>query len=241
VILTENIKSESTAMNKKNRILVVDDEPDILEVLQYNLEKLGFDIRTASDGKEAVEVAKAFNPHVVIMDIMMPVMDGIEAVRHIREIPKMKESFIIFLTARSEEYSEIAAFEAGGNDYIVKPIKPRALMSRIDAYLRRDADAHNKKSNVITIKDLSIDKDSYTVYKDSQKISMAKKEFELLYLFCQNPNKIFNRDELLKKVWGADVYVVSRTVDVHIRKIREKIGMEFINTVKGIGYKLETD
>jgi two-component system, OmpR family, alkaline phosphatase synthesis response regulator PhoP len=175
------------------------------------------------------------------MDIMMPGMDGIEAVRQIREIPKMKEAFIIFLTARSEEYSEIAAFEAGGNDYIVKPIKPRALMSRIDSYFKRDEAANNKKTNVITIKDLSIDKDSYTVYKDHQKISMARKEFELLYLFCQNPNKIFNRDELLKRVWGADVYVVSRTVDVHIRKIREKIGMEYINTVKGIGYKLEID
>jgi two-component system, OmpR family, alkaline phosphatase synthesis response regulator PhoP len=229
-------------MNKKNKILVVDDEPDILEILLYNLDKLGFEIRTASDGKEAVDVAKSFQPQVVIMDIMMPVMDGIEAVRQIREIPKMKEAFIIFLTARSEEYSEIAAFEAGGNDYIVKPIKPRALMSRIDSYFKRDSAAvNNKKTSIITIKDLSIDKDSYTVYKDSQKISMARKEFELLYLFCQNPNKIFNRDELLKRVWGADVYVVSRTVDVHIRKIREKIGMEYINTVKGIGYKLETD
>jgi two-component system, OmpR family, alkaline phosphatase synthesis response regulator PhoP len=228
-------------MNKKNKILVVDDEPDILEILQYNLDKLGFEIRTANDGKEAVEIARAFHPQVVIMDIMMPGMDGIEAVRQIREIPKMKEAFIIFLTARSEEYSEIAAFEAGGNDYIVKPIKPRALMSRIDSYFKRDEAANNKKTNVITIKDLSIDKDSYTVYKDHQKISMARKEFELLYLFCQNPNKIFNRDELLKRVWGADVYVVSRTVDVHIRKIREKIGMEYINTVKGIGYKLEID
>jgi two-component system, OmpR family, alkaline phosphatase synthesis response regulator PhoP len=228
-------------MNKKNKILVVDDEPDILEILLYNLDKLGFEIRTANDGKEAVEISRAFHPQIVIMDIMMPGMDGIEAVRQIREIPKMKEAFIIFLTARSEEYSEIAAFEAGGNDYIVKPIKPRALMSRIDSYFKRDAAANNKKTNVITIKDISIDKDSYTVYKDHQKISMARKEFELLYLFCQNPNKIFNRDELLKKVWGADVYVVSRTVDVHIRKIREKIGMEYINTVKGIGYKLEID
>jgi two-component system, OmpR family, alkaline phosphatase synthesis response regulator PhoP len=228
-------------MNKKNKVLIVDDEPDIIEILLYNLEKLGFDIRSAADGKEAVEIAKTFQPQVVIMDIMMPVMDGIESVRQIRDIPKMKDAFIIFLTARSEEYSEIAAFEAGGNDYIVKPIKPRALLSRIDAYFKRDSDANNKKTNIITIGDLSIDKDSYTVYKDSQKISMARKEFELLYLFCQNPNKIFNRDELLKKVWGADVYVVSRTVDVHIRKIREKIGMDYINTVKGIGYKLETD
>jgi two-component system alkaline phosphatase synthesis response regulator PhoP len=228
-------------MNKKNKVLVVDDEPDILEILLYNLDKLDIDVRTASDGKEAVEIAKSFQPQVIIMDIMMPGMDGIEAVRQIREIPKMKDAFIIFLTARSEEYSEIAAFDAGGNDYIVKPIKPRALMSRIDSYFKRDSAANSPKTNVITIKDLSIDKDSYTVYKDSQKISMARKEFELLYLFCQNPNKIFNRDELLKRVWGADVYVVSRTVDVHIRKIREKIGMEYINTVKGIGYKLETD
>ncbi|HXA02885.1 MAG TPA: response regulator transcription factor [Cytophagaceae bacterium] len=226
-------------MSAKKKILIVDDEQDILEILQYNLSKLSLDIRMARDGEEAVDVAREFLPELILLDIMMPVMDGIEACRQIRKIPALKDAYIIFLTARSEEYSEVAAFEAGANDFIVKPIKPRALMSRIEAFFRRDID--EKGNHVIKIKNISIDKNSYTVYKDTQRIAMARKEFELLYLFCQNPNKIFNREELLKQVWGSDVYVVSRTVDVHIRKIREKIGSEYINTIKGIGYKMELD
>ncbi|MFL5729877.1 MAG: response regulator [Cytophagaceae bacterium] len=226
-------------MSAKRKILIVDDEPDILEILEYNLAMINLEIRMARDGKEAVDVAKEFLPDLILLDIMMPVMDGIEACRAIRKIPELKDVFIIFLTARSEEYSEVAAFEAGANDFIVKPIKPRALVSRINAFFKRDVE--EKDNHVIRVKNISIDKTSYTVYKDSQRIAMARKEFELLYLFCQNPNKIFNREELLKQVWGSDVYVVSRTVDVHIRKIREKIGAEYINTIKGIGYKLELD
>jgi two-component system, OmpR family, alkaline phosphatase synthesis response regulator PhoP len=226
-------------MSVKRKILIVDDDPDILEILQYNLATLDLDIRMARDGKEAVDAAKEFLPDLILLDIMMPVMDGIEACRLIRKMPELKDVFIIFLTARSEEYSEVAAFEAGANDFIVKPIKPRALVSRIDAFFKREVD--EKSEHVIRIKDIAIDKTSYTVFKDSKRVAMARKEFELLYLFCQNPNKIFNREELLKQVWGSDVYVVSRTVDVHIRKIREKIGSEYINTIKGIGYKMELD
>lgn len=225
-------------MNKKHKILVVDDDKSITELLQYNLEKQGYDVRVANEGKEAIDKAKIFLPQMVLLDIMMPGMDGVETCRMIREINRLKDVFVIFLTARAEEYSEIAAFDAGANDYIIKPIKPRALMSRISAYFRREI-LNQTKSNSISIKGITIDRDSFTVFKGEQKIILAKKEFELLYFLCQHPNKIFNRDELLKKVWGTDVYVVSRTVDVHIRKIREKVGDDYINTVKGIGYKLD--
>ncbi len=169
---------------------------------------------------------------------MMPQMDGIETCRNLRELEELKDTVIVFLTARSEEYSEIAAFESGANDYIVKPIKPRALVSRIASYFRKES--VSKKNAVIAINDLVIDKTSYTVTVLDKKITLAKKEFELLYFLCQHPNKIFNRDDILKRVWGTDVYVVSRTVDVHIRKIREKVGEHYISTVKGIGYKFET-
>ncbi len=226
-------------MKNNYRVLLVDDETDILELLEYNLSKEGYEIKSAPNGQRAVEIAREFLPQLILMDIMMPVMDGIEACRKIREIPKMKEAFILFLTSRSEEYSEVAAFEVGANDFITKPIKPRALMSRISAFFRRDALGVSGQ-DVITVGDLTIDKSSYTVFKDSVKIVLPKKEFELLYFLGQHPNKVFNRDDLLKNIWGSDVYVVPRTIDVHIRKIREKIGEEFIKTIKGIGYKFET-
>jgi len=186
---------------------------------------------------EAIEKAKVFLPNVILLDIMMPGIDGVMTCKMLREIADLKKSFIIFLTARSEEYSEVAAFEAGADDYVVKPVKPRALISRILSFLSRGT-KEEVRSNSIAVLDLVIDKESYSLHKGSQRIALARKEFELLYFFCQNPNKIFNREELLRKVWGTDVYVVSRTVDVHIRKIREKIGDDYINTVKGIGYKL---
>jgi two-component system, OmpR family, alkaline phosphatase synthesis response regulator PhoP len=226
-------------MVKKQKILVADDDNSITELLAYNLQQGGFEIRIAADGREAVEVARTFQPDLILMDIMMPGIDGVEACRQIRDIQKLKDVYVIFLTARSEEYSEIAAFDAGANDYILKPIKPRALMSRITAFFRRDVTGLQKKA-AVTVKGLTMDKESFTVLKGESKIILAKKEFELLYFLCTHPNKIFNREELLKKVWGTDVFVVSRTVDVHIRKIREKIGEGFINTVKGIGYKIET-
>ncbi len=216
---------------------MVDDEPDILEMLQYNLEKEGFVIEKAADGKEAVEKAKSFLPQLILMDVMMPKMDGIEACRKIREDSKLKNVFILFLTSRSEEYSEIAAFEGGANDYITKPIKPRALVSRIVALFKRDAHIEVKKES-FTLGEITIDKESYTVTKKGEKLSLPKKEFELLYFLFKHPNTVFTRDQILNTIWG-DVYVVPRTVDVHIRKLREKIGEEYIRTIKGIGYKLE--
>lgn len=218
------------------KILVVDDEEPILELLKYNLEKEGYDVRGASDGVQAVEVAKKFVPDLVLLDIMMPRMDGVEACRQIRAMPELANTFIVFLTARTEEYSEIAAFDGGADDYIQKPIKPRALMSRISALFRRDSKKKNESSQ-IKIGDLVIDRASYTIKVKGREVSLPKKEFELLFFLAQNPNKVFNRDELLQNIWGSDVYVLARTVDVHIRKVREKIGEDYISTVKGVGYK----
>lgn len=218
------------------KILVVDDEEPILELLKYNLEKEGYDVRGAGDGVQAVEVAKKFVPDLVLLDIMMPRMDGVEACRQIRAMPELANTFIVFLTARTEEYSEIAAFDGGADDYIQKPIKPRALMSRISALFRRDSKKKNESSQ-IKIGDLIIDRSSYTIKVKGREVSLPKKEFELLFFLAQNPNKVFNRDELLQNIWGSDVYVLARTVDVHIRKVREKIGEDCISTVKGVGYK----
>lgn len=218
------------------KVLVVDDEEPILELLKYNLEKQGYDVRIASNGYEAVEIAKKFHPDLVLLDIMMPKMDGVEACRILRANPDLQNTFIVFLTARAEEYSEIAAFDVGADDYILKPIKPRALMSRISALFRRDS---KKKSPTaqITVGDLIIDRTSYTIKVKGKEINLPKKEFELLFFLAQNPNKVFSRDDLLQNIWGSDVYVLARTVDVHIRKVREKIGEDYITTVKGVGYK----
>lgn len=218
-----------------HRVLVVDDEEPIQELLRYNLEKSGYEVKTAGDGFKAIELARKFQPDLVLLDIMMPKMDGVETCRQLRELPSLQNTFIIFLTARSEEYSEVAAFDVGADDYITKPIKPRALLSRIAALFRRDT----KKSgnNVITVGDLVIDRDSYTVKVQGREVSLPKKEFELLFFLAQNPNKVFSREDLLQNIWGSDVYVLARTVDVHIRKVREKIGEDYITTVKGVGYK----
>lgn len=219
-----------------HKVLVVDDEEPILELLKYNLEKEGYEVKTAADGNSAVDTARRFHPDLVLLDIMMPKMDGVEACRLLRAMPEMQNTFIVFLTARSEEYSEVAAFDVGADDYITKPIKPRALISRISALFRRDS---KKKSTQTQIKigNLIIDRTSYTVRVDSREVSLPKKEFELLYFLAQHPNKVFSRDDLLQNIWGSDVYVLARTVDVHIRKVREKIGDDYISTVKGVGYK----
>lgn len=219
-----------------HKVLVVDDEEPILELLRYNLEKSGYDVKTASDGMKAVEIAKKFLPDLVLLDIMMPKMDGVETCRQIREIAELQKVFIIFLTARSEEYSEVAAFDVGADDYITKPIKPRALMSRINALFRRDS-KKSSPSSTISIGELTIDRTSYTIKVSNKEINLPKKEFELLYFLAQNPNKVFSREDLLQNIWGSDVYVLARTVDVHIRKVREKIGDDYITTVKGVGYK----
>jgi two-component system, OmpR family, alkaline phosphatase synthesis response regulator PhoP len=218
------------------KVLIVDDEESIVELLKYNLEKEGYDVQTASDGEEGVAVARKFHPDLVLLDIMMPKMDGVEACRQMRAMPELANTFMVFLTARTEEYSEIAAFDVGADDYIPKPIKPRVLTSRINAIFRRDA-KKNTPTAQIKIGDLVIDRTSYTIKVKDKEVSLPKKEFELLYFLANHPNKVFDRDELLQNIWGSDVYVLARTVDVHIRKVREKIGEDYITTVKGVGYK----
>lgn len=220
------------------KVMVVDDEPDILELLQYNLKKEGYEVKAIADGKSAVELAKDFKPDLILLDIMMPNQDGVETCRILRENQDLQDTFIIFLTARSEEYSEVAAFDVGADDYITKPIKPRALMSRISALFRRESKKQSE-NNFINIGGIEIDRTSYTVIVNGKQVALPKKEFELLFFLAQNPNKVFSRDELLQNIWGSDVYVLARTVDVHIRKVREKIGEENITTVKGVGYKFE--
>ncbi|UJP65304.1 response regulator transcription factor [Mongoliitalea daihaiensis] len=222
----------------KVKVLVVDDEPDIVDLLTYNLKKEGYEVESAEDGMKAVKLANKFVPDVILLDIMMPQQDGVETCRQMREIPELKNTFIIFLTARSEEYSEVAAFDVGADDYITKPIKPRALMSRIAALFRRESKKEQEFTQ-IKIKDLIIDRTSYTIDQRGTTITLPKKEFELLYFLAKNPNIVFSRDDLLQNIWGADVFVLARTVDVHIRKVREKIGEDYITTVKGVGYKFE--
>jgi len=223
-------------MSLAHRVLVVDDESDIVELLVYNLEKEGYRVASAPDGKKAIEVAKEFLPDLVILDIMMPFFDGIEVGRMIRAIPELKNTFILYLTARSEEYSEVAAFELGADDYINKPIKPRALMSRINAFFRRESQKTDI-GDTLEIAGLIINRLNYTVTKaDGNVIVLPKKEFELISFLAQYPNKVFSRDEILQKIWGADVFVVERTIDVHIRKVREKVGETYIKTLKGVGY-----
>ncbi|CAN5479936.1 response regulator transcription factor [soil metagenome] len=218
------------------KVLVVDDEEPILELLKYNLEKEGYEVKAALNGHLGVDIARKFKPDLVLLDIMMPHMDGVEACRQLRAMPDLVDTFIVFLTARSEEYSEVAAFDVGADDYITKPIKPRALMSRISALFRRDTKGKTTTSQ-ITVGDLIIDRSSYTIKVKGKEINLPKKEFELLFFLAQNPNKVFSRDDLLQNIWGSDVYVLARTVDVHIRKVREKIGDDYITTVKGVGYK----
>ncbi|MBO0951975.1 response regulator transcription factor [Fibrella forsythiae] len=223
---------------KAHRILVVDDDPDIVELLEYNLQKEGYEVRTAPDGRKAVEIARTFHPELVLLDIMMPHLDGIEAGRQLRALPDLRQTYILYLTARSEEYSEVAAFDVGADDYITKPIKPRALMSRINALFRREAQKA-ETGDLIQIADLTINRKNYSVNRGDQSIILPKKEFELFFHLAQTPNKVFSREELLQKIWGADIYVLERTVDVHIRKLREKIGEGYIRTLKGVGYMFE--
>jgi two-component system alkaline phosphatase synthesis response regulator PhoP len=223
------------------KVLVVDDDSDIVELLEYNLTKEGYSVLTASNGKKAIEIAKTFIPDLILLDIMMPQLDGIETGRMLRQNPEIKNTYILFLTARSEEYSEVAAFDVGADDYITKPIKPRALMSRINALFRREAQKA-ESGDTIEILDLSINRKNYTVTQAGEKSTvLPKKEFELLFFLAQTPNKVFSRDELLQKIWGADIYVLERTVDVHIRKLREKLGDTYIKTLKGVGYMFSNE
>lgn len=223
--------------NTSHKILVVDDEPDIVEFISYNLIKEGYRVETAANGKEAVDKAKAFTPDLVLLDVMMPIQDGIETCIQLRELPEMKGNFIVFLTARSEEYSEISGFNAGADDYVAKPIKPRLLLSRIKAILRRKTTL--KENETLEVGDILIDREQFMVFRGTEKIQLARKEFELLYLLASKPGKVFNRETILEKIWGDDVLVIDRTIDVHIRKIREKLGDDYIGTVKGVGYKFD--
>ncbi|MCK8492212.1 MULTISPECIES: response regulator [Spirosoma] len=227
--------SAAKAAQPQHRILVVDDDADIVEMLEYNLIKEGYDVRTATDGRKAVEIARTYLPELVMLDIMMPKLDGIEAGRQLRDIPELRQTYILYLTARSEEYSEVAAFDVGADDYITKPIKPRALMSRINALFRREAQ-RDDPGEQINIAELTINRKNYSVTQGDKSVILPKKEFELLFFLAQHPNKVFSREELLQKIWGADIYVLERTVDVHIRKLREKIGDTHIRTLKGVGY-----
>jgi len=223
----------------KQKILIVDDEPDILELIEYNLKKEGYQVYTARNGQEAVSEAKKVLPDLIVLDIMMPKMDGIEACRIMRTMPEFKNTFMVFLTARSEEYSEIAGFNVGADDYIAKPIKPRALVSRINAILRRNAPAEEVTDNKLEIGTLVIDREAYLVFQKGEKVVLAKKEFELLYLLASKPGKVYTREVILKNIWEDSVVVTNRTIDVHIRKLREKLGDDIVSTVKGVGYKFD--
>lgn len=226
-------------MKKKDiTILLVDDEQDVLEIVSYNLEQEGYKVITASNGKEAIDKAKKALPQLIIMDVMMPEMDGIEACEHIRRIPELNNVIITFLTARSEDYSQVAGFEAGADDYITKPIKPKLLVSKVKALLRR-LKSEEKISDTIYVAGLEINREEYKIVKDGEEMVLPRKEFELLYLLASKPGKVFKREEILDKVWGNEVIVGGRTIDVHIRKLREKIDEELFKTIKGVGYKLE--
>ena len=220
------------------KILVIDDEKDILLLLKYNLEQEGYIVKTANSGFEALKIVDKFSPQLILLDIMMPKLDGIETCIKLRSVKSLSNAYIIFLTAREEEYSEVAAFDAGADDYITKPIKPRALISRINSFFKRRF-SKKDSSLVQEVENLKIDKNSYTTILEGKKIYLPKKEFELLFFLMKNSSKVYSRDSLLSNVWGSGVHVVARTVDVHIRKLREKIGQNFIKTIKGVGYKFE--
>lgn len=219
------------------KILLVDDETDIIEFISYNLTKEGFDVTTSTNGKDAIEIAKKIKPDLILLDVMMPEMDGIETCQEIREIAELKDTLIAFLSARGEDYSQVAGFDAGADDYITKPIKPRLLISRVKAILRRKSDTNNIALNEQG--NIKIDREKYLVYKNEEKLSLPKKEFELLALLISKSGKVFTRDVILESVWGGEVVVGDRTIDVHIRKLREKLGSEYIKTIKGVGYKFE--
>lgn len=225
-------------MSKEAKILLVDDEPDILDLLKFNLEKEGFEVETAGNGRNGIEKALKFRPDLILLDVMMPEMDGIETCIQLRENKELKNTVIAFLTARNEDYSQIAGFDSGADDYINKPVKPRVLISRVRALLRRKG-GMAEKENQLTASGISINRERYMVMKDGSEMALPKKEFELLALLMSKPGKVFTRDSILNDVWGQDIVVGDRTIDVHIRKLREKIGEEHIKTVKGVGYKFD--
>ncbi len=224
--------------NKDVKILIVDDEPDILEILEYNLLKEGYQIFKATNGQEAIDQAKKITPHLILLDIMMPDLDGIETCRELRNLPQLEDSLVAFLTARNEDYSQIAGFDVGADDYIKKPIKPRVLVSRVKGLLRRYAGS-KENAQIMQVGNLKINLEEYLVYKEDEQVILPRKEFEILKLLATKPGKVFSRDEILNMVWDHDIIVGDRTIDVHVRKLREKVGDHYIKTVKGVGYKLD--
>lgn len=225
-------------MKEKERILLVDDEPDILELLRYNLDREGYNVQTAESGEQAVKLAPGFDPDLIVLDIMMPGMDGVETCDRLREDPRFEHTLITFLSARHEDYSQIAGFDAGADDYMTKPIKPRVFVSKVKALLRRKGGMEGNEQ-VLELDDLRIDKEKILVHRNEEALHLPKKEFELLELLTSKPGKVFKRDEIYARIWGTELYVGDRTIDVHIRKLREKIGEQKIKTVKGIGYKFD--
>ena len=218
------------------KILVVDDDPDIVEILRYNLSLAGYEVKSAANGKEAIKKAKLFIPQIILLDIMMPEMDGIKACSQIKGISSLDNTMIIFLSARSEDFTQIAAFDAGGDDYISKPVKPKILLKKIASILKRINYGKNKTLK-LEMDNLVIDRNEYKIVKDKQDLTLPRKEFELLFLLASKPGKVFTRDEIMNSVWGSQVIVGDRTIDVHIRKLREKIGDSYFKTIKGVGYK----
>ena len=219
------------------KILCVDDEPDILEILKYNLTNEGYNVLTAVDGKSAIEIAYNLNPNLIIMDVMMPIMDGIAACEKLRSDDKFNDTIIMFLTARGEDYSHVAAYDAGADDYVTKPVKPKVLVSKVKGLLRRLKKVIANDINEIVFDNIKIDREKYKVYMSDKVLNLPRKEFELLYLLASKPDKVFKREKIMETVWGSEVVVGDRTIDVHIRKLREKVGDKYFKTVKGVGYK----
>ncbi|MEC8611346.1 MAG: response regulator transcription factor [Bacteroidota bacterium] len=219
------------------KILCVDDEPDILEILKYNLSNEGYNVSTAADGKSAIKIAYSISPNLIIMDIMMPKMDGIEACEKLRSDEKFNDTIIMFLTARGEDYSHVAAYDAGADDYVTKPVKPKVLVSKVKGLLRRLKKVIANDINEIVFDDIKIDREKYKVYISNNVLNLPRKEFELLYLLASKPDKVFKREKIMETVWGSEVVVGDRTIDVHIRKLREKVGDKYFKTIKGVGYK----
>ncbi|KPM32777.1 Two component transcriptional regulator, winged helix family [Croceitalea dokdonensis DOKDO 023] len=234
-----NLKNKTTTPMKTKdiKILLVDDEPDILEIVSYNLTAEGYEVHTAKNGVEGVAKAKKKLPHLIILDVMMPEMDGIEACEIMRRTPGLENSIITFLTARGEDYSQVAGFDAGADDYITKPIKPKVLVSKVKALLRRLKEDKQESEDIVTVGNIVINREEYKIVNNGKEIILPRKEFELLALLTSKPSKVFKREVILDKVWGNEVVVGGRTIDVHIRKLREKIGDHHFKTVKGVGYK----
>ncbi|MEZ4917543.1 MAG: response regulator transcription factor [Saprospiraceae bacterium] len=224
---------------KTKKILIVDDEPDIIEFLQYNLKREGFEVISASDGKQGIQVAEREKPDLILLDIMMPEIDGVETCRQLRSNKAFDQTPIAFLTARDEDFSQITALDVGGDDYITKPIKPRVLLSRINALIRRSQSKNEDEPEILELHDLAIDRQKVIVTRGTETIELPRKEFEILWLLASKPGRVFTREEIFDRVWGADVIVGNRTIDVHIRKLRENLGEHYIKTIKGIGYKFD--